>query len=193
MHRLRIALLSLALGALAVPGCVLTQANILAHYDLPNPFQIGPAPAQPFLVEHVDLNTISEYSDHKDELESLSDVALIGTFTNVTPPGPLNTGGTLELWITPGTTNLPDAGAIQSSGTKLWGPGSIGPSGTASGTVTIGWDESAALFSQAGKDMLIDIVKGDGVFTAYIISSGATSQTFRVDDGAILLVLSGGI
>jgi hypothetical protein len=48
------------------------------------------------------------------------------------------------------------------------------------------------LFSQAGKDLLIQEVKGDGSFTAYIISAGATLQTFRVDNGAIVLVLSAG-
>lgn len=190
MRRLRIALLSLALGAAAVPGCIITQGQILAHFDLTNPFTIGPSPAQPFIRELVDLNTIDEYADNKDNLEGLSDLAVIGTFTNETPAGANNTGGTLEVWITTGNTNLADANAVTSSGTKLWGPASIGPSPA---SVTIGWDESSALFNDAGKKLLIDAIKGDGVFTAYIISSGATTQTFRVDNGAIVLVLSGGI
>lgn len=188
MSRLRIALLSLALGALTVPGCIITQANVLAEYDLPNPFTIGPSPAQPLLREVVDLNTIDEYTDHKDELEGLSDLAVVGRFTTV-----VGTGGDLELWITPDDTNYTTYAEVTANATKLWGAASIGEAGTPGGTVVIGWDESAALFNKAGKDVLVNEVKGDGVFTAYIVSAGATAQTFRVDDGAILLVISGGI
>jgi hypothetical protein len=188
MSRLRIALLSLALGALTMPGCIITQANVLAEYDLPNPFTIGPAPAQPLLREAVDLNTISEYTDHKDELEGLSDLAVVGRFRTV-----IGTGGSLELWITADDTNFTTYGQVTAGATKLWGPASIGAAGTPAGTVVIGWDESAKLFDKAGKDLLVKEVKGDGKFTAYIVSAGATTQTFEVQDGAILLVISGGI
>lgn len=189
MRRLRIVLLSLALGAATLTGCIITQAQILAHFELSNPFQIGPPPENPLHRELVDLNTIEEYADHKDDLEGLSDLAVVGTFTNVTPPGPINTGGTLEVWITADDTNLSDpttGGAV-----RLWGPKSIGPNPDA---VTISWDESAALFTKAGKDLLIQEIKGDGIFTAYVYTTGgAAAQTFRVDDGQIILVLAGGL
>ena len=189
MRRLRTVLLSLALGAATLTGCVLTQAQILAHFGLDPTFQIGPPPENPVHRELVDLNTVEEYVDHKDDLEGLSDLALVGTFTNVTPAGPINTGGTMEVWITAGDTNLSDpttGGAV-----KLWGPKSIGPSPDA---VTISWDESAALFTKEGKDLLIDTIKGDGIFTAYVYTTGgAAAQTFRVDDGQIILVLAGGL
>jgi hypothetical protein len=190
MRRLRTVLLSLALGAATLTGCILTQAQILAAFELSNPFTIGPPPETPFRRELVDLNTIDEYSDNKDKLEGLTDFAVVGTFTNVTPLGSQNTGGSLEVWITAGDTNLADVNAVTSQGTKLWGPKSIGPNPA---SVTISWDESATLFTQAGKDLVIQEVLGDGIFTAYIITTGAAAQTFQVDDGAIMLVIAAGL
>jgi len=184
MRSSRNVLLSLGLAMLTLPSCFITQAQVLAHFALTNPFTIGPPPAVPFQRELVDLNTIQEYTDHKDKLETLSDLAVVGTFTTVN-----GTGGGLEIWITAGNTNLTQ-GQITTMATKLWGPKSIGSTGS---SVTIGWDESAALFTQAGKDLLINQMKDGGIFTAYIISSGAAGQTFRVDDGSIILVLSGGV
>ncbi len=189
MRGLRTVLLSLALGAVTLTGCFITQAQIMAFFELSNPFTIGPPPENPVHRELVDLNTIDDYADNKEDLEGLSDLAVVGTFTNVTPLGPTNTGGTMEVWITADDTNLTDpttGGAV-----KLWGPKSIGPNPDA---VTITWDESAALFTKAGKDLLIQEIKGDGIFTAYVYTTGgAAAQSFRVDDGGIILVLSGGM
>jgi hypothetical protein len=189
MRTLRTVLLSLALGAVTLTGCIITQAQILAHFELTNPFQIGPPPENPVHREYIDLNVeVDEYADHKDDLQGLTDLAVVGTFTNVTPLGPNNTGGTLEVWITSGDTNLSDPAS--GGATKLWGPKSIGPNPA---SVTISWDESATLFDPVGKQLLIDIVKGEGIFTAYVLTTGgAAAQSFEVKDGAIILVLSAG-
>ena len=80
-------------GALAVAvlaaGCVLTSAQILVHFDLPNPVTIGSATG--FYVGPVDLNTISDYAKHKDKLKGLTDLAVLGTFTNRNPGTPSGT------------------------------------------------------------------------------------------------------
>ena len=187
MRTLRTVLLSLALGAVTLTGCIITQAQVLAFFELENPFMIGPPPADPIKRELVDLNTISDYADHKDDIQGLTDLAIVGTFTTV-----IGSGGDLEVWMTADNTDLATASAVMSQGTMLWGPKSIGAAGSATETVTITWDDSAALFDPVGKDLLIQEVKGDGVFTVYIFSAGAPSQTFEVEDGAIILTLSAG-
>jgi len=187
MRNLRLILPSVALAALTLSGCFITSGQIFAKFALSNPFTIGPPPATPFRRELVDLNTIGDYADHKDKLNGLSDLAVVGKFTTE-----IGTGGELEIWITAGNTDLTQ-GQIATQATKLWGPKSIGGAGTPAGTVTIDWNESATLFDPAGKALLIQEILGGGVFTAYIISSGPAGQTFKVDDGAIILVINAGI
>src|SRR6185436_11862218 len=111
--------------------------------------------------ELVDLNTIDEYDEHKDKLKGLSDLAVVGEFTNESGPG-----GTVEVYITAGDTNLGSGTAVRAGATKLWGPGTIGGAGS---SVVIGWDQSAALFTAEGRKMLIDEALGDGVFTIYTV------------------------
>ena len=183
MSKLRILLPSLGLAALIVNGCIITQAQVFANFALPSPFTINSV-SDPFERVLVDLNTISEYSDHKDKLKGLSDVAIVGTFTNVAGPA-----GAVEVWITADATNLTTVDAVKSGATLLWGPGTIG---AAPASRTIGWDESAALFSAAGKKMLNDEALGDGTLTLYMFGTAA-DYTILVENGNIILTLTGGV
>src|SRR5438128_1040831 len=152
-------LLGLGFGfvALAASGCILVSAQILTHFALPNPFTIDSS-----IIDHseripVDLNVDpgKDYTDNKDKLKNISDVAILGKFTNVNGPA----GGVL-VYITPDFVGPPGgAPSIPSNAVLLWGPGTIGPTGSVR---TIGWDESVALFNKAGKDLLLSEVKGDG-------------------------------
>jgi hypothetical protein len=182
MIKLRVLLPSLGLVALLVGGCFITQAQVFAHFALPNPFTIDSSnsPTERVLV---DLNTVKEYVDHKDKLEGLSDLAVVGTFMNLS-----GQAGSVEVWITPDQTNLSSIAEIQSSATKLWGPRSIG----AVSTVKIGWDESAQLFNAAGKKILIDEALGDGTFTLYTIGSTGV-YNIQVNDGQLILTIDGGV
>ena len=180
--KFRILLASVGLSALVLTGCFITQAQVVAHYSLPNPFTINSA-TDPFERVSVDLNTIEEYADHKDKLETITDLAIVGTFTNESGPA-----GTVECWITPDATNYATIGQVQANGTKLWA-GSIG---AAPSTRTIGWDESAEMFNPAGKTLLLNEAKGDGVFTLYTFGT-AGLYVIRVEDGQIILTLSGGV
>ncbi|MBI5711431.1 MAG: hypothetical protein HZC42_14190 [Candidatus Eisenbacteria bacterium] len=180
---LRLILPGLALVALTATGCWITSAQIFAHFDLPNPFTINGADG--FERVYVDLNTISDYADNKDKLKGISDLAVVGKFTNTSGPG-----GGVEVYITPGNTNLANPTAIVAGSTKLWGPGSIGATGDVH---TVGWDESAALFDAAGKAILLAEAQGDGEFTIYTIGSPGTVNVIRVDDGGLILVLAAGL
>jgi hypothetical protein len=183
VKNLRVILPGLALAALTVSGCFITSAQIFAHYALPNPFTISGANG--FERVPVDLNTVSDYKDNKDKLKDITDVAIVGKFTNTAGPG-----GTVEVWITPDNTNLADPTAIVAGATKLWGPGTIG---AATSTANIGWDESAKLFNAAGKAILLAEAKGDGQFTLYTIGTPGVDNTIRVDDGGLILTLSAGL
>jgi len=183
MNRISYLLLAAVVAmAFAVSGCVITSAQVFAHYDLPDPFVIDSV-NDPFERINVDLNDVSEYSDNKDKLEHLNDAAFGGRFTNVSGPA-----GGVEVWMTKGATNYTSIGEVQTNAIKLWGPASIGPTGS---VVTLKWDDSAKLFTTPGKQALVDEVKGDGQFTLYTFGTQG-AYNIRVDKGTILLILDAG-
>jgi hypothetical protein len=174
---------AVALVALVATGCFITSGQIFLHYDLPNPFTIDSS-TDPFERVPVDLNTIGDYKKHKDKLKGLADAAVIGKFTNVSGPA-----GGVEVWITPTTTNYGDITQVQANAIKLWGPGTIGATGSVH---NVTWTESAKLFTAAGKKMLIDEVKGDGIFTLYTFGTMGT-YNIKVDNGGVILIINAGI
>ncbi|NOT34481.1 MAG: hypothetical protein HOP12_09960 [Candidatus Eisenbacteria bacterium] len=179
-------LAGLVLATIAVNGCILTSAQILVNFELGN-VDINNVTAAVGRVV-VDLNSISDYSDNKDKLKNISDFAVLGKFVNNAGPA-----GSVEVWVTPEVTNFTTVNAIQSGGgVRLWGPGSIGAAGTPGGTVTLGWDESAALFSQAGKNIVLGEAKGDGAFTLYAAGTAGVYD-ISVQNGVLVLVLEAGI
>ena len=186
----RLLLAALTIAVVAVPGCIITSAQILTHFQLPNPFTINSSvPGDQSERVPVDLSVDpgADYTDNKDKLKGLSDLAILGTFTNVSGPA-----GAVEVWIAP-TLDLPAGGAPQppTNSILLWGPGAIGASGTPEGVRTIGWDESAALFNPAGKALLISEALGDGQFTLYTTGTAGV-YNIQVEDGVLVLVLDAG-
>lgn len=179
MKNLRWILPCLAL-ALFAPGCILTSGQITIDFDLPN---ITATSSTGIVGEQIDLNTNSDYKDHKDNLKDIADFAVLGTFHN--------TGATdvdVDVYMTPGLTTYTDASQVISSGIKLWGPFRV-PAG---GTRTIDWDGSAALFTAAGKAALLEEAKGDGNFTLYAVGAAGT-YSFTVANGELLLVIDAGL
>lgn len=183
MQKLRIILLGMGLGALVLTGCFITQAQIFAHYELPNPFTIDSS-SDPFERIPFDLATNDDYAEHKDKLNSVADFAVVGTFVNEEGPA-----GGVEVWITPDLTNYGSVAEVTENATKLWGPGTIG---AAPSTREIGWDDSAALFNAAGKAILLREAKGDGTFTLYAFGTAGTYR-IRVEQGFLILTLNAGI
>jgi len=175
-HLLRFVVLA-GLCALAGTGCRLVSGQIFANYNLPNPFTLN---SHGFDHMTVDLNTIREYAQHKNQIDRIEDLALVGKFVNVG-----GEAGSVEVFITPGVTNLPDANAVRTSATKLWGPAAM-PSG-AGRIREITWDESAQLFTAAGKQILLNEAKGDGVFEVYALGTVGQYQ-IEVRQGALILV-----
>lgn len=156
---------ALRYAALLIPvtlaGCLLSTGQFNIDVDLDDAFVSGASVER----EYVDLNGNTDYTDHKDDLVGLADIAVVGTAQN-------STGSELEVeaWITPDQTNHVTAAAVRADAIKLWGPFSIG----ANETKKITWDDSAALFNGNGKYVLLQELKGDGTFTVYFMNAGAS-------------------
>lgn len=177
-------LASLAVAALGAGGCVLTSAQILTHFDLPSPVTINAADPWERVPVDLAVDVGEDYTDNKDKLKGLLDLAVLGEFTNTG-----GAGGTVTVWITAGTTNYADVPSIEANATKLWGPATIGATGS---KVVLEWDDSAALFDPNGKKTLIQETLGDGQFTLYTTGSGGTSNIL-IENGKVILVLDAGL
>ena len=177
-HLLRIFAL-VTLCAVAASSCRLVSGQIFAHTNLPNPFTVR---SSGFDVYPVDLNSIEQYRLHKNQIQKLDDIAVVGKFTNVG-----GQSGSVQVYITGTNTSYTDAAAVRTNGTLLWS--ATLPSGV--GAIRdIGWDESANMFTAAGKNVAINEAKGDGMFTIYVLGTAGTYQ-IEVKNGALIMVISG--
>jgi hypothetical protein len=171
----------LGLGLLCA-GCILTSGQIQINFDLPNFSATSPTALNSTTI---DLNTEKEYKDNKDKLKDLSDLAVLGKFTNNSAT-PVN----VEVWMTTTPSAYTDVTLMKADPTavKLWGPFSV----AGSATKVIDWNASSQLFSVAGKAALLNEAKGDGNFTLYAVGS-AGAYDFSVANGALVLVIDVGI
>ena len=170
-------------GALMASGCMLVSGQFVVPVEFADfgadPLTVTGATALSSVA--INLSTVDEYNDHKDELKDVVDLAILGKITN------LDSGANLavEVWMvrTPGSPLTTDA-LVRGAGVKIWGPVTI----AASGIKNIGWDESAGLFT--GRAALIEEIKGDGRFDLYAL--GNNGYSFRVDKGILMAVISAG-
>ena len=176
---MRMLKLSLLVAPLVLAGCILTTGQITVDFDL------GDTTVTAANVEaiDVDLNTNSDYADHKDNLEGLADIAVLGSVTN---NGASAIG--VEVYMTADETSYTTDAQVKANAFKAWGPFDV----AAGQTVTVGWDESAKLFTAVGRQALIDEAKGDGVFTLYFVGNAGT-YSFQVNDGVLVLTLNAGL
>ncbi|HTO89714.1 MAG TPA: hypothetical protein VMJ70_01160 [Candidatus Sulfotelmatobacter sp.] len=184
MNKIRIGILSVALATLTAAGCPLISGQFLVKFNLPTPIDVTVAGGVGSA--NVDLNTISEYKDHKDNVKDLADFAVLADITNTTsPPAAID----VEVWITPTTTSYTTSAAVKgdASAKRVWGPFHL----NAGQSATIDWDKSAALFTADGKNAIVTELKGDGIFTAYVLSN-TSAATFQVKNGVFAIVIDAG-
>lgn len=161
---------ALRYAALLIPvtlaGCLLTTGQFNIDVDLDDAFVSGTSVER----EYVDLNTNQDYTDHKDDVVGIADIAIIGTAQNFT-------GSDLgvEAWITADNTSYTTAAQVRAGAVKLWGPVAL-DSGESR---KITWDESAGLFNGVGKYLLITQLKGDGTFTVYFLNAGTSIESAK--------------
>lgn len=178
MKNLRLWIPATMLAALMAAGCVLTSGQFIVTFDFPDPLTVTSPSALAGVA--VDLNTISDYNDHKEDLKDVADLAIVGDVVNLT-----GTATDIEVWMVadPGSLLTTDA-AVRGAGQKIWGSLNV----PGNGKVHIDWNKSAGLFT--GRKALIDQVKGDGRFDLYALGSGTYS--FRIEKGALIAVISAG-
>jgi hypothetical protein len=181
MKSLRWLILGLGLGLLA-SGCILTSGQIQINFDLDDVSITSTG----LVAAPITLSEEQEYTDNKDKLKALSDLALLGKITNNTAL-PLN----VEVWFTPAVTAYTTETALKADPTalRIWGDFALAPNQTKQ----IDWNESAHLFTKAGKDALLKEAKdGDGDFSLYAVGTSGIYD-FDVKNGALVLVLDAGI
>ena len=172
-----------ALAALMASGCMLVSGQFIVPVEFvdfgADPLTVTGANALSGVA--INLNNVSEYNDHKEELKDVVDLAILSKVTNLDT----NAGLGVEVWMvrTPGSPLTTDAN-VRSAGVKIWGPVTI----AANSNKQIGWDESAGLFT--GRAALIEEIKGDGRFDLYAL--GNNGYSFRVDKGILMAVISAG-
>jgi len=173
---LRLVPLGLALGA---AGCVLTSGQFRLSFDLGDIVVANPSSLH---AVSVDLNSKSTYRDHKKDLAGLADVALLGEVRN--------TGAAVdvEAWLTRDQTSFTSDAQVRGAGIRVWGPFHVAPGETRS----IDWNASAALFSSDGLAALLQEVKGDGIFTVYLLGAAGTYD-LTIHGGVLVLTLDAGV
>ena len=161
MKKLRILLPAILLAAIGSAGCFLLSGQFVINFDLPTPYTVTTTATLASI--DVDLNTIRDYADHKNELKRIEDLALVGSFKNNAA-----SSATVYCWIVPsGAANL-SLSQLQAQGVVLWGPLTL----AGLETKKVDWNASAALFK--GRQTLINEIKGDGHFALYVTDTGSS-------------------
>jgi hypothetical protein len=163
--------------ATLLAGCLLVSGQILIDFELDDT-DVTP---NALTALGVNLNTISDYVDHKADLQGVVDMAVVGRLNNT---GTADIG--VVVWITPDVTAHATETALKADPTakQLWGPFAV----ASGGSIQVDWDASAGLFTDDGKALLLQEVKGDGIFTLYFLGD-AGSYSFEVRDGFLILVI----
>ena len=172
MKKLRILLPAILLAAIGSAGCFLLSGQFVINFDLPTPYTVTTTATLGSI--DVDLNTIRDYADHKNELKSIDDLAVVGSFRNNAA-----NSTTVYCWIVPsGAANL-SLSQLQAQGVVLWGPLTL----AGLETKKVDWNASAALFK--GRQALINEVKGDGHFALYVTETGSSPTPGLNPTGAL--------
>jgi|SRR5882762_2851037 len=178
IHRLRMILPSLALALLTGAGCVLVSGQFLVKLEFGN---IAVNSATNVNGYYVDLATNSTYKDHKGDIKSLEDIALLGAVHN-TGLASL----TLSVYLLDGNPGAISAATVSSTGARVWGPLTV----AAGATAKLDWDRSSALFG-SGKVPLFARIKSGDPFTLYAVGSTAPF-TFDFNNGVFIAVIGAG-
>ena len=172
MKKLRILLPAILLAAIGSAGCFLLSGQFVINFDLPTPYTVTTTATLGSI--DVDLNTIRDYADHKNQLKSIDDLAVVGSFRNNAA-----NSTTVYCWIVPsGAANL-SLSQLQAQGVVLWGPLTL----AGLETKKVDWNASAALFK--GRQALINEVKGDGHFALYVTETGSSPTPGLNPTGAL--------
>ncbi len=176
--RLRITFAALAAAALLAGGCVLVSGQFVVDYDLGN---VTVDSASNINGQYVDLTGNSTYNDHKSDIKSLEDIALVGSIHNT---GVAST--TIAIYLLDGNPGPISSATVTSTGTQVWGPLTV----AAGATETLDWARSAKLFG-GGKAVLLAHIKNGTNFTLYAVSN-TSPYTFDITNAVFIAVVGAG-
>lgn len=115
MKKIKFALAALLITALVI-GCGLVSGSFTFGYEIEGTIESTNATLE---YEYVDLTTIDDYNDHREDLHSLDNVALVGTILN-NGPDPISG----EVWLAYDTSYAqygadgPDS--VRANGTRIY-------------------------------------------------------------------------
>jgi|SRR5437867_9740571 len=172
--RTRGILAGIALAALTA-GCVLVSGQFLVQVELGD-LSVNSVTAVQGL--YVDLPSKGTYRDHRNDIKTLEDLALLGSVHNTG-----SSSVTLSVYVIDGNSGPLPVSTITSGGTRVWGPLTV----AAGATEVLDWDRSSVLFG-SGKAKLLDEIKNGGQFTLYLVSS-TTPFEFDIKNAVFIAVI----
>lgn len=178
IHRMRMIVPSLLLAALVGTGCVLVSGEFLIQVEMGD-VSVDVVDVNSLLDGYfVDLTTNSTWKDHKNDIKSIEDLALVGDVHN---SGLSDV--TVVVYLRDGNPGPLSQATVTSSGIRVWGPLTV----AAGATEKVDWNRSSALFG-AGKTALLSRIKTGGQFTFYATSTTAPFS-FDIKNAVFLVVI----
>ena len=157
----RVSLLLVLLGTPFLSGCILTSRQVVL-VAAPVSEKLFFNGGRMWTFYAFDLTASPAWIEHRSKLAAVSDLSLMGTFTNpaqLTPPGP---SMNVDIGV------VPDPTPAFMTGTEVWGPLGLAYLETR----RVGWDAGAKLFGDSRA--LRTEIQGDGRFGLIIASNFAT-------------------
>jgi hypothetical protein len=176
--RLRTTLAALAAAAVLAGGCVLVSGQFVVQYTLGD---VTVNSVSNVNGQYVDLTGNSTYNDHKDDIKSLEDIALIGSIHNTGVAS-----STISVYLVDGNPGAIPASQVITSGTQVWGPLTV----AAGATETLDWKSSTKLFG-AGKATLLAHIKSGTNFSLYALSNNSP-YSFDITNAVFIAVIGAG-
>ena len=128
MNKINFALAALLAAAL-MTACGIATGSFTFGYELNGPIDSSNATLDK---ETIDLTTVEDYNDHKDQIKSVDNVALVGKVYNTG-----NTAVSGEVWLVAfPDSNYTDPDTVRHYGTRIFVSPVIAPSDS----LIIDWD-----------------------------------------------------
>lgn len=167
------AILSIAIFALAIgAGCVLSSGTFILTYEVEG---FGPIVGN-MQRAHVDLTTEKDFDKHKDKIESIDAVSIMGDI--VTDFGHIDS---VEIWIS--DQSYDDPNSVRANGNSIF----VSPGFDASHSLHIEYADGLRYVRNL--DILKSKIENGGSFYLYGIPNGSGFLTYRL--GIIVTMTAG--
>lgn len=175
MNKIKYSLAALLAVSLVV-GCGIATGSFTFVYEIDDLIESTQADLD---FEYVDLNTIEDYSDHRDNLHSLDNVAILGTILN---HGPGEASG--EAWLAY-DSSYADPATVRANGTRIF----VSPGIPIGITLNIDWEDGLSYIENFSE--IQTAVLDSGYFVIYGLGD---NPEFHVEmDVDIIFTITAGL